>query len=265
MYAKLTAMGALKFLTASILFVLGIPACNAQLSPPGLGTTQSAFWGAVGIRQKLDDKNTSVTYVGIGRISGPAGDSNPFKKQSIIVLNQEFYHKLNAHWQYSYALSYRSQNQYSSDEPYGEKVPATHQEFRGYGRIGYTATMGTVKWKSTFREEVRKFYTPQFKTVEDDFQLRSRFKTQATVALDNDSENSLTGSAEALFSISDDDTEGWSKFEYKESRFCLYYSYAPNSIPVTFDIGYMNDLIGHGHHIVDANYLAFDIILENIF
>ena len=258
-------MSALKFFISSILFVLFIPNCNAQLSPPGLGTTQSAFWGAVGVRQKLDEKNTSVTYVGIGRISDPEGDANPFNKQSIIVLNQEFYHKLNTHWQYSYALSYRSQNQYSSKEPYKAESPTTHQEFRGYGRLSYTAKTGSVNWKSTFREEIRKFYTPDFETVEDDFQLRSRFKTQATIPLDVYSESSLIGSAEALFSISNDDTEGWGDFEYKESRFCLYYSYAPHSIPVTFDIGYMNDLIGHGHHIKDANYLAFDIVLENVF
>jgi len=258
-------MSALKFFILSILFVLITSNCNAQLSPPGLGTTQSAFWGAVGVRQKLDEKNTSVTYVGIGRISEPEGDANPFKKQSIIVLNQEFYHKLNTHWQYSYALSYRSQSQYSSKEPYEAESPTTHQEFRGYGRLTYTAKTGSVKWKSTFRQEIRKFYTPDFETVEDDFQLRSRFKTQATIALDSYSESSLTGSAEALLSISNDYTEGWSNFEYKESRFCLYYSYAPHSIPVTFDIGYMNDLIGHGHHIKDANYLAFDIVLENVF
>ncbi|KGO87270.1 hypothetical protein Q765_06275 [Flavobacterium rivuli WB 3.3-2 = DSM 21788] len=258
-------MSALKFFITTIVLVLFISNCNAQLSPPGLGTTQSAFWGAVGVRQKLDAKNTSVTYVGIGRISDPEGDANPFKKQSIIVLNQEFYHKLNTHWQYSYALSYRSQNQYSSKEPYEAESPTTHQEFRGYGRLSYTAKIGSVKWKSTFREEIRKFYTPDFETVEDDFQLRSRFKTQATIPLDVYSESSLVGSAEALFSISNDDTEGWSDFEYKESRFCLYYSYSPDSIPVTFDIGYMNDLIGHGHHIKDANYLAFDIVLENVF
>jgi len=258
-------MSALKFFLSSIFLVLYTANCNAQLSPPGLGTTQSAFWGAVGVRQQLDAKNTSVTYVGIGRISEPEGDANPFKKQSIIVLNQEFYHKLNTRWQYSYALSYRRQNQYSSKEPYGAEWPTIHQEFRGYGRISYTTKIASVKWKSTFREEVRKFYTHDFETVADDFQLRSRFKTQATIPLDNHSESSLIGSAEALFSIGNDDTEGWSNFEYKESRFCLYYSYSPDSMPVTFDIGYMNDLIGHGHHIKDANYLAFDIILENVF
>jgi len=258
-------MNGLKFIISSVLFLLLVPNCKAQLSPPGLGTTKTAFWGAVGFRQKLDTKNTSMTYLGIGRISNPDGDANPFKKQSIIVLNEEIYHKLNTHWQYSYALSYRRQNQYESKAPYELESPAIQQEFRGYGRISYTTAIGDVKWKSTYRQEARKFYTPDFEGVEDDFQLRSRFKTQATVALDNDKENSLLGSAEALFSISNDDVQGWGDYEYKESRFCLYYSYAPHSIPVTFDVGYMNDLIGHGHHIKDASYLAFDVVLENVF
>ncbi|MXN92072.1 DUF2490 domain-containing protein [Flavobacterium sp. Sd200] len=238
---------------------------SAQISPPGLGSTKNAFWSAVGVRQKLDTKNTSLTYIGLGRISDPEGDANPFKKQSIVVLNEEIYHKINPHWQYSYALSYRRQNQYENENPYDLETPSIHQEFRGYGRINYTTAIGEVKLKTTYRQEIRKFFTPDFGEVEDDLQLRSRFKTQATVALDSDHENSLLGSAEALFSDSNDDTNGWSGFEYKESRFCLYYSYAPHNIPVVFDVGYMNDLVGHGHHLQDSNYLAVDIIVENIF
>ena len=206
-----------------------------------------------------------MTYIGIGRISDPEGDNNPFKKPAIIVLNEEIYRKLNARWQYSYAISYRRQNKYLNEAPNEVEIPAIHMEFRGYGRLSYIVIMGNVKWKNTYRQEIRKFYAPDFEAVDDDFQLRSRFKTQATVTLGNDNENSLLGSAEALFSISNDITRGWGSYEYKESRFCLYYCYAPHSIPVTFDIGYMNDLIGHGHHVKDSGYLAFDVILESPF
>ena len=73
------------------------------------------------------------------------------------------------------------------------------------------------------------------------------------------------GSAEALFSITNDSSKGWGKPDYKESRFCLYYCYSPDDFPVTFDIGYMNDLIGYGSHITDASYLAVDIIIKNPF
>jgi len=246
------------------LFVFAFNA-HAQISPPGLGTTQSAFWTALGVKQKLDEKNTSVTYLGLGRISDPEGNANPFKKQSLLVLNEEVFHKLNPHLQYSFALSYRRQNKYESEAPYELETPAIQQEFRLYGRLSYTAMLGSAKWKTTYRQELRKFFTPDFENVEDDFQLRSRFKTQVSLPLDGDGENSLLGSAEALFSLAHDAAQGWGGYEYKESRFCFYYSYAPHALPVIFDIGYMNDLMGHGHHIKDANYLALDIILENPF
>lgn len=73
------------------------------------------------------------------------------------------------------------------------------------------------------------------------------------------------GSAEALFAMADDKTEGWDDPEYKEARFCLYYSYSPHNMPVTFDIGYMNDLIGNGHDTEDASYIAMDIIIKDPF
>lgn len=250
-------------LTILILFTL---TGQAQLSPPGLGTTKTAFWSAIGVSQKLDAKNSSMTYIGLGRISDPEGDSNPIKKQSILVLNQEFYHKFARKWQYSYALSYRRQDKYESEAPYELKSPAIQQEFRLYGRLTYTTKFGTVKWKNTVRQEARKFFTPDFEEVHNGIQLRTRFKTQANVPLDNDSGNSLIGSAEALFAVNDDSHTGWDTFGYKESRFCLYYQHAMHSAPITFDIGYMNDLMGgHGQHLKDANYLAVDIIFENIF
>ena len=257
----------IKCILPAIITLLFISTASAQISPPGLGNTSTAFWSAVGIRQKLDAKNSFVTYLGLGRISDPEGDANPFKKQSILVLNQEFYHKMNTHWQYNYALSYRRQNQYESEAPYELETPAIQQEFRIYGRLAYATPVGSsVKWTTTYRQEFRKFFTPDFDDVPDGFQLRSRFKTQVLFPLDTDKENSLMGSAEALFSISNDADAGWGDFAYKESRFCLYYCYSPDAIPVTFDIGYMNDLMGgHGHHIKDANYLALDIILENPF
>ncbi|MNK08380.1 hypothetical protein D3C87_263150 [compost metagenome] len=242
-------------------FIFSVAAI-AQLSSPGLGKTNTAFWSAVGVKQKLDDKNSSTTYFGMGRISGTG--SNPFSMPSIYVINQEFYHKLNPNWTYTAALSYRRQHEY--DEGFDkEESAAINQEFRVYGRLQYAANLGDSKWTTTLRQEVRKFYTDDFAQVSDGLQLRTRLKTQLFVPLDNDSENSLIGSAEALFALANDSDAGWSNLAYKESRFCLYYSYAPDNLPVTFDVGYMNDLIGHGHNITDVSYLAMDIIIENPF
>lgn len=235
----------------------------AQLSPPGLGKSNTAFWSALGVKQKLNEKNSSTTYFGMGRISGTK-ENNPFNVPSIIVINQEFYHKLNTKWTYSGALSYRRQHEY--DEDFNKEESAEiNQEFRLYGRLQYSTNLGDSKWSTTLRQEVRKFYTADFAEVPDGLQLRTRLKTQLFVPLDSDSENSLIGSAEALFAMTNDSNEGWGSPEYKESRFCLYYSYSPNSLPVTFDVGYMNDLIGYGHHITDVSYLALDVIIENPF
>jgi Protein of unknown function (DUF2490) len=234
---------------------------NAQLSPPGLGDTNDALWSAIGVAQKINQKNTSVTYIGEGRISGP--DSHDFtRKQSILVINEEVYHTISPNWKYSYALSYRRQNEYAEAAP---EAIAIQQEFRLYGRLSNTQALGRIKWKNAIRQEARKFYTPDFNTVEDIFQLRTRVKTQLSVPIGSSDANKLTGSAEALFAISDERGEGWGNYGYTESRFCFYYTYKPVSLPVTFDIGYMNDLIGYGHDVADASYLAFDVILEDPF
>lgn len=247
-------------LTSALLFCL---IAHAQLSPPGLGETHSAYWSAAGIRQKLNEKNTSVTYVGTGHISGPH-DENPLDKPSIFVVNEEIYHKINPAWQYSYALSYRRQHHYSHlvTNPDDAEI---HQEYRAYARLSHSTVFGDFKWKNTLRQEVRKFFNPEFGDISNSLQLRTRLKTQITAGLDATKTNSISATAEALFSIAHDATANWGDYEYKESRFCLYYTYKPKDMPVTFDLGYMNDLAGKGHEVIDANYIAFDIILENPF
>jgi len=246
-----------------LLSILFSATAFAQLSPPGMGNTKTAFWSAIGVSQKLNENTTSKTYFGSGYISGNKND-NPFNNPSIFVLNEELYHKLNDNWKYSYALSYRRQQEY--DENF--EIPASagiKQEFRLYGRLAYTTYLGRTKWTTTFRQEIRKFYDDNFARVPEDLQLRSRLKTQLSVPLGITAESSIMGSAEALFSIANDSNEGWGSPDYKESRFCLYYCYSPDNLPVTFDIGYMNDLIGYGGHITDASYLAVDVIIKNPF
>ncbi len=108
----------------------------AQISPPDLGTTNTAAWTAFGIRQFLDsaNKRESFSYIGFGRISSPA-TTNPFFEHSIFVLNQEFYHRFHKHWRYSVAGSYRNKNEYLTTAPYEAASPPTMQEFRVYGRL----------------------------------------------------------------------------------------------------------------------------------
>src|ERR1044072_3690643 len=100
-----------------ILFLFSLQ-LHAQISPPGLGETNNASWSAIGIKQKLSEKNFLTAYIGNGMISGEE-EADPFSHPSLLVFNGEFYHKFAKNWKYSTALSYRRQNEYeeSYDEP----------------------------------------------------------------------------------------------------------------------------------------------------
>lgn len=248
------------------LFLLGCigTSIKAQISPPGLGDANNAFWGAFGVKRQLDSlgKKQALSYVAIGRKSSP-DDHNLFSKQAIIVLNHEVYHSFAPHQQYSYALSYRHQPQYESTAPYDKE--STEQEFRIYGRYAYTFDLGR-KWKlkSTIRQEFRKFFDADFHKVEEDFQLRTRIKNQLTYNLSPKNNQKLALSAEALFSIShlnEPDSE-WNSFGYREMRIAAYYMFTIPNSPFTVDIGYMDDLIRDSRsiHHGGVHYLAADLV-----
>lgn len=237
---------------------------KAQISPPGLGDANTAFWSAFGVKRQLDSlgKKQTMSYIAIGRKSSPDND-NPFSKQAIFVLNHEVYNSFAPHQQYSYAISYRRQPQYESEAPYEKE--GMEQEFRIYGRYAYTFNLGKkLKLKNTVRQEFRKFFDADFHKVEEDFQLRTRIKSQLTYNLSPKNNQKLALGAEALFSIShlnEPDSE-WNSFGYREMRLSAYYMFnIPNS-PFTVDIGYMDDLIrgSKSIHKGGVHYLAADLI-----
>lgn len=235
-----------------------------QISPPGLGDTSTAMWSAIGVKEQLDSLNALTVYAGMGRISGPGSD-NPINKPSISVLNAEVYHNLGKGWKYSYALSYRRQSQYDDAYPYHLENPAIKQEFRAYGRLSYSIKgAGGTKYSLTLRQEVRAFFDSAFEAESNELQLRTRLKAGIWLPL-GEGNDGVTGTAEALFSITDGHGEGWGTYDYKESRFCLYYTFAPQALHMVVDVGYMNDLMGYGHHIADASYLAVDVVLVDVF
>lgn len=236
----------------------------AQISPPGLGDANTAFWAAFGIKQKLDSlgKKETLSYVAIGRKSSPDND-NLFSKQAIFVLNHEVYHSFSPHQQYSYAISYRRQPEYESTEPYN-KI-ATEQELRLYGRYAYTFKLSEkLKFKNTIRQEFRKFFDADFNKVEEDFQLRTRLKSQLTYSLSAKNNQKVALSVEELFSIShlNGPERSWNHFGYREMRIAAYYAFSIPHSPFTIDIGYMDDLIRDSRslHKGGVHYLAADLI-----
>ncbi|MFC3160917.1 Protein of unknown function [Chryseobacterium arachidis] len=237
---------------------------QAQISPPGLGDANTAFWSAFGVKRNLDSlgNKQTLSYVAIGRKSSPDNE-NLFSKQAIVVLNHEVYHSFDPHQQYGYAISYRRQPKYESEAPYEKE--GTEQEFRLYGRYAYTFNFGEKwKFKNTIRQEFRKFFDADFHDVDEDFQLRTRLKSQVTYHLSQKNNQKLALSVEELFSASylNEPTAKWTSFGYREMRIAAYYIFnIPNS-PFTVDIGYMDDLIRDSKsiHKGGVHYFAADLV-----
>lgn len=246
--------------------LLGVAVSSySQISSPGLGTANTANWFAFALRQGLDSAGLrqSVTYMGIGSMSDP-DHYNPFSKDAIYVINQEFYNKLGKNWQYSVALSYRFQKEYEKTAPYYETSEGAKQEIRLYGRLSYTIHFNKLKWVNTLRGDVRTFYTLHFGQWNEPFELRTRLRSQLMVPFSK--QRRIVASAEALFATSQQlvPEKKWSAFSYTESRLCLYYSAYLFDLPLVVDIGYMNNLLGY-EKVIDVHYLMMDLIWENPF
>ncbi len=237
--------------------------CFAQFTPPGLGDTNDASWFALGLKQKLNSSGTVVlaSHIGLGRISDP-DNYNLVQNPSIYVVNEEISNHFKKHWKYSGALSYRWQNEYETTEPYELDSENARQEIRMYGRIFYLDSFKNIDYSISFRPEMRFFYDRNFDPYTEDRQFRSRFRGKMAFSLNQLKTHKLITSAEFLFSTTREDK--WSKFEYKEARFSLYYAITAPKLNTTFNFGYMNNLLGKAD-LKDVHYLAFDIEIKNLF
>jgi len=176
-------------------------------------------------------------------------------------LNYEIYNKFKPNQQYSYAISYRRQNEFDSEAPFHKE--GIEQEFRVYGRYAYTANLGKFKWKNTIRQEFRKFFDADFNEVDENFQLRTRVKSQLTYPISEKNKQSLALSAEGLFATSymNDVEKHWTKYAYKETRLGLYYMFQIPNSPLTMDIGYVNNLIrNYSEAKSGVHYVAVDLV-----
>lgn len=237
-----------------------------QSSPPGLGEGNTASWFAVGLKQQLDPlrKMNWVGYVGMGRKSGPDGNL-PYRHPAILVVNQEFSHLLHRHWQYSLGLSYREQHEYARRPPYEHAEPGKKEEIRIYGRLTYLLSRSKWKFSATLRQEGRKFYTPDLVPWEEDLQLRTRTRIQATRYVDQRKRTKLIASAEQLFATSRElALRDWSPLAYTESRFSLFLAYHPEELPFEFSVGYMNNLLGRSAP-SSIHYIALSVVWQNPF
>lgn len=246
-----------------LVVVCGFHAGFGQVSPPGLGIAHTAEWFALGVKTPLNTSGSwqSLSYLGLGRKSNP-DEYDPVRKSAITVLNQEFYHQLKNRFQYSFALSYRRQDAYAAEPPFKHEEPAIEQEFRLYGRLYYTIPLHAYRLAFVYRQELRKFFTPDFSPAEESFQFRSRFRVQLSRSLDDAANHKLIAGAEMLLANSRETAaKKWSGLAYTEARFTFYYSVKVKNSPLQVDIGYMNNLIGT-IQLHDVHYIAADLIVN---
>lgn len=251
-----------------IIFCFCLLRLSAQTVPPGLGKTNLSSWIAVGVKQDLDsikDKGwSSSTYAGIGRVSNQ-NSHNPFKYPGVFIINQEFYNRFHYRWEYSLALSYRKQDVYLKDVPYSHADPPYKNELRLYSRFSYLWKTNFMDITPTVRQEVSKYYTPEWSDFSEDWRLRTRFRLKFDIPLNNKENKRFILYSEQLFSTSRNQTSGsWSQFKYADSRFSFYFSMSPQNIPVTFNFGYMLNWINATPNYT-GHYFAIDVILKNPF
>lgn len=237
-----------------------------QIIPPGLGEVSLSSWIAIGLNQEMDTlKNRgwkSSSYIGHGRINDPE-KHNLFQKSGIFILNQEFYNRFHQNWEYSLALSYRKQDIYKKEPPFDHADPSHKNEFRLYSRFSYLWKTDFVEISPTFRQEIMNYYNSDFSNYKEDWRLRSRFRLKFAFPLS--SSHKILVYSEQLFSTQrNHETKKWSSFKYNDSRFSVYYSHSPSTLPLTFNIGYMLNLVGTKSNYT-GHYLAMDIIFKDIF
>ncbi|WP_207435593.1 DUF2490 domain-containing protein [Sabulibacter ruber] len=245
----------------AILFILLISSAHAQISPPGVGSTKGVSWGAIGLTQHLGTRWVSSTYVGVARESDPDNWAL-FKKQGLLVLNEEISYGVNSHWQFSVAGSFRRQNEYSSEPPYEREDPAHKKEVRFYSRLQYKHQLKRVAITYTFRPEWRSFYQSSETPLATPKEIRIRLKAQASIPLNQAHSNFLIGGNEVL-TVTDKTKENtWSAYHFTEDRLSLYFRHVFAHSPLSVDLGLMEQFKPHGHK---TSYLAFDVQLQDPF
>lgn len=250
-----------------LLFVLCTSCLFGQLTPPGLGSNSHLnAWFAIGLDQKLDSAGrfSSMTYFGLAGQS-TAENTNAFEHLGILVVNQEVKFKFLPVWSVSLAASYRHQNEFEKTTPYLAAEDRFKQEFRIYSRI-------TKSWQKKWipsiaiRQEYRRFYDPEFRDWKISSAFRSRLKFQSEFNLISSKRLTALVGAEFLFSTEFQElTQTWQHFQYGETRLSAIVSYHSKNHSITYNLGYMNDLLHVPAGEKSVHYISASIVFTNIF
>lgn len=245
------------FLLAALCITLSV---LTQIAPPGLTKKGGASWFAVGVKQQLKKKGSSVSsYIGLGRV-GITNRNNPFQNHSLFVANISYKKSFKSVIFISPYFSYRHQKIYI-ESFYNEK-----QEFRLGLEIGKLWKLNRLELKSSFKQEVRKFYDASFRNWEESIHLRSRLKLSGNYQLTKSKQHHLSSYVELLFSLKKHIHPNiyWEKIKYSDTRLSFFYSYSIPKPNMIFSLGYMIDLIGW-KNVSTGNYISLDLVWKNPF
>lgn len=257
----------------TMLLILSSSTAFAQISAPGMGDAKTAIFTAAGIKQQWHNNPQfeTMTYIGFGTKS-TTENHNPISESNTLVLNHENFHTLNTHWKISYAASYRIQNQITppttlaNDKILNEnQFQKKQRETRIYGRLNYSKRWNNIVFTEKIREDVRKFHDEDWTTQNKNLEMRTRLKSQLGFEIGMDREHKISLGSEVFFATDHNlQTREWTRLHYTETRFTAFYTIKPKSIPISYTLGYMNDLIETNKtHAVQ--YATFNILWHNPF
>ena len=252
----------MRFLFLSILL---IPFCNlqGQITPPGMGETNTASWVAVGTLHHLDksEKISLLNYLGLGSIS-EMSSMNPFHRVAIYVVSNELKYKFNKNWNAAIGTNYHWQNIAVKSDAYSSDGLTGKQEIRIFTKLSYVYNKQAIKCTVTVRPEYRSFYNPDFSSYTEVNQFRLRLKGASSIPLNAQKTQKLIVGVEFLGASSKH--LNWEAFQFKDCRMSIYYSLTFPESNIKLDIGYMNDLSSKGN-IKDASYLGLNLLFLDLF
>ncbi|MCO5268431.1 MAG: DUF2490 domain-containing protein [Brumimicrobium sp.] len=253
-----------------ILLILIFPIYTyAQITPSGVGVTQSAAWIAIGIHQKIykkeqETKWTSESVIALGRMSYP-NKTNSFKRPSIFTIRQDFKYSIGSQLNISIGVNYYTKYNYESTYPYHQKAVPFKHEIKTSSGIAYDIPIHFLTITPSLKQEFGQYFNPDFSYYTEQFRARTRARVKLKFNLTKDKKHAVILISEQLFSSTKQFiSTKWSPFLYKDSRFSIYYSHTFTKQSIQLDIGYMHHLVGY-YKPSSIHHFAIDIIWKNPF
>jgi hypothetical protein len=241
-----------RYATVVFLYFAAVLPAFAQISPPGMDDTRAVVWGAVGFTQNLGPKWQTMVYLGASRESNPNNYSF-LTKPAISVIDFSQLYRFNEHWSLSAAVSYREQNRYSDDPPYGSKDPGIRDEMRYYMRLYYRHKINRIQFTYSFRPEFRTYHPSAIL-----YEYRFRLKAQAAIPLNKTASNQLVIGNEIL-TVAE---PRFADYHYTEDRATVYFRHTFARPSLIADVGLMGQVLA-GEGLI--THVAFDFIFVDPF